>query len=107
MLADFFTKPLQGNLFRKFCEVIMGRKHINTLQEIKLPPLQERVGESDFCRVDNGQKTDGNCSEPKETKKVATYTEVATKALHNSHESERRSTSSHFQKIILLEKWFD
>jgi hypothetical protein len=27
MLADFFRKPLQGNHFRKFREVIMGHKH--------------------------------------------------------------------------------
>ena len=100
MLADFFTKPLQGNLFRKFREVIMGRKHINTLQEIPLPPLQERVERSVLSSVDNEQRTDGNVSEPK---KVRTYAEVATAALQNSHESERRSNSSHFQKIILLE----
>jgi hypothetical protein len=25
MLADFFTKPSQGSLFRKFRDVIMGR----------------------------------------------------------------------------------
>ena len=25
MIGDFFTKPLQGNLFRKFCHVILGR----------------------------------------------------------------------------------
>jgi hypothetical protein len=34
MLADFFTKPLQGSLFRKFREVIMGHKHIDTLKEV-------------------------------------------------------------------------
>jgi KUP system potassium uptake protein len=44
MLADFFTKPLQGNLFRKFREVIMGHKHIDTLREIPATPSQERVG---------------------------------------------------------------
>jgi hypothetical protein len=33
MLADFFlTKPLQGNLFRKFRTVLMGYQNINTLQ---------------------------------------------------------------------------
>ena len=31
MLADYFTKPLQGNLFRRFRDVIMGHKHINDL----------------------------------------------------------------------------
>ena len=32
MLADFFTKPLQGALFLKFREVIMGWKYISTLE---------------------------------------------------------------------------
>ena len=31
MLADFFTKPLQGNLFRKFRDVVMGYKHVRSL----------------------------------------------------------------------------
>ena len=32
MLADFFTKPLQGQLFTKFKEVLMGWKPITTLK---------------------------------------------------------------------------
>jgi hypothetical protein len=31
MLADFFTKPLQGALFRKFRNVILGYNHISSL----------------------------------------------------------------------------
>jgi hypothetical protein len=34
MLADYFTKPLQGKLFHLFRNVIMGWKHINTLKEV-------------------------------------------------------------------------
>ena len=34
MLADFFTKPLQGNLFRKFRRVILGMDGIDILNEI-------------------------------------------------------------------------
>ncbi len=44
MLADFFTKPLQGSLFRKFREVILGHKHIDSLKQSKPTPSQERVG---------------------------------------------------------------
>ena len=43
MLADYFTKPLQGNLFRRFRQVIMGYVHIN---DLLLDPdflLKERV----------------------------------------------------------------
>ena len=43
MLADYFTKPLQGNVFRRFRSVIMGYTHIN---DLLLDPdflLKERV----------------------------------------------------------------
>ncbi len=44
MLADFFTKPLQGNLFRKFRAVVLGYKHIDSLViEAEETPQQERV----------------------------------------------------------------
>jgi hypothetical protein len=46
MLADFFTKPLQGSLFRKFRDVVLGQKHINSLKQTMPVPSQERVGES-------------------------------------------------------------
>ena len=32
MLADFYTNPLQGNLFRKFMDIIMGLQHISILK---------------------------------------------------------------------------
>ena len=54
MLADFFTKPLQGSLFKKFRDVILGYKHISILQSpdqsiddsvpsVPSPPIEERV----------------------------------------------------------------
>jgi hypothetical protein len=46
MLADFFTKPLQGSLFRKLKAVVMGHKHVGTLKEIPPTPPQERVEEN-------------------------------------------------------------
>jgi hypothetical protein len=46
MLADFFTKPLQGNLFRRFKAVVLGHKHVDTLQDITPESLEERVGDS-------------------------------------------------------------
>jgi hypothetical protein len=50
MLADFFTKPLQGSLFRKFREVIMGHRHIDSLKEATPTPTQECVGEDIFTK---------------------------------------------------------
>ena len=48
MLADYFTKPLQGKLFHMFREVIMGWKHIDTLKEViqvdSSSLFKERVG---------------------------------------------------------------
>ena len=49
MLADFYTKPLQGALFRKFRSVILGYKPVSSLyQEADAPNLsdEERVGDS-------------------------------------------------------------
>ena len=68
MLADFFTKPLQGSLFTKFRDVVMEEKHIDSLKETKPTPSQERVGEDDLLEnIGNGldgQKTDVSTPEP-------------------------------------------
>lgn len=51
---QFLTKkPLQGNLFRKICNVITGEKHVNTLAIDQPMPTEERVGKT--CRqLDDG-----------------------------------------------------
>ena len=47
MLADYFTKPLQGSLFRKMRSVIMGWEHVNVLKEDYESRLdKERVAKS-------------------------------------------------------------
>jgi len=43
MLADFFTKPLSGNLFRKFRDVILGYKPVSSLRETMPHEVEERV----------------------------------------------------------------
>jgi hypothetical protein len=89
MLADFFTKPLQGNLFRKFREVIMGHKHINSLKETKPATSQERVGEvKEIVRnVTDGRKTDVSAPVPV----TNTYADAARKgAWRRPIKSERR-----------------
>ena len=55
MLADFFTKPLQGALFRKFRDVILGYKNVNSLDLAPRPELEERVGDM----RSSGSGTDG------------------------------------------------
>ena len=44
MIADFFTKPLQGALFRSFRDVILGYKHISVLDDMERDSVpEERV----------------------------------------------------------------
>ena len=45
MIADYFTKPLQGALFNKFCVVIMGWEHIDS---VSTPRNKEHVAEQVF-----------------------------------------------------------
>ena len=47
MLADFMSKPLQGKLFTRFRNVIMGWQHISTLFKPS-SPNEERVKEERF-----------------------------------------------------------
>ena len=65
MVADFFTKPLQGNLFRKFRDVVLGYKHITSLYDMTEQTLaQERVGkgEIDILR-ENINRPNANASD--------------------------------------------
>ena len=43
MIADFFSKPLQGSLFKRFSAVIMGEVDLLTFLNSKPPPPKERV----------------------------------------------------------------
>ena len=43
MLADFLSKPLQGSLFRKFRDVLLGLAHLSTLRVPTVLPGEERV----------------------------------------------------------------
>jgi hypothetical protein len=68
MLADFFTKPPQGSLFRKFRDLIMGHKHIDSLKETVPTPSQECVGRDTLLgNVRNGadkRRTDARVQKP-------------------------------------------
>ena len=43
MVADFLTKPLQGSLFNKMKDVIMGKVDIETFRKLT-SVSKERVG---------------------------------------------------------------
>ena len=47
MIADFFTKLLQGNLFRKLRDVVMGYKHISSLYSNAKESLSQECVEND------------------------------------------------------------
>ena len=45
ILADFFTKALQGNGFRKFRDVVLGENHISLqIKDGAIDGTKERVG---------------------------------------------------------------
>ncbi len=71
MLADYFTKPLQGKLFRMFRDVIMGYRHINELLLDPTFPLKERVENRDRIVIENVSTTNVKNTNP-------TYAEVVT-----------------------------
>ena len=75
MLADFFTKPLQGELFRIFRDVIMGHKHINTLLNMLIPKntSKERVGQDD---IPNTTWTATNNPENGRSGKTVSYADI-------------------------------
>ena len=60
MVADFFTKPLQGNLFTKLKAVIMGQAPYTSLDTLGPPgSSKERVGRDDVGRTtDDRTRTD-------------------------------------------------
>jgi hypothetical protein len=64
MLADYFTKPLQGKLFRNFREVIMGYKHVNELLLDPTFPLKERVENRDKIVIENVSKISNKTTNP-------------------------------------------
>ena len=53
MVADFFTKPLQGNLFRLFRDVILGYKHISELDK-----MGEKLSSEERVRKDIPREAD-------------------------------------------------
>jgi hypothetical protein len=61
MLADFYTKPLQGALFRKFRDVVLGQKPVSSLRDdldSSRLVTEERVGESRSVESDRVEETD-------------------------------------------------
>ena len=54
MLANVLSKPLQGNLFRKFRDVLLGRAHVSSLRIPAGLLREERVVRSGLTREGMG-----------------------------------------------------
>jgi hypothetical protein len=79
MIADFFTKPLQGKLFLKLRSVIMGHVHINSLNDEDSLQTEERVGRCESAASSNHsevekEKTDVRKDERADAKTSKTVT---------------------------------
>ena len=73
MLADYYTKALQGKLFHKFRNVIMGYENISTLMNLINSTFEERVGKNrEMANAENKEIS-------KETKMVTSADDVRTK----------------------------
>ena len=68
MLADYFTKPLQGRIFRAFRQVIMGYKSISWLKT-ELSLNKERVEKTNKLNLyrENSSKEEVSGKERKPT----------------------------------------
>jgi hypothetical protein len=93
MLADFFTKPLQGVLFTKFRDVLLGYEHIDSLALDPTSTLEERVGGTE--KRANGRGTDGpDCEEITdllEESTGGTWADVVRKGVDRNSERMRRA----------------
>ena len=59
MITYFFTKPLQGDLFNKFRDIVLGYKHISSLHEddedsSSQERVEKHVSKGNVKRSDDG-----------------------------------------------------
>ena len=88
MLADFFTKSLNGSLFRKFRDVILGYKPVSS-QEILPPDVEERVGNNDQWLLGRHNVSQSDTSKYKGlTRDVAIVAGKDIMKINNSHKDE-------------------
>jgi hypothetical protein len=80
MLADFFTKPLQGILFQKFRAVVLGHAHTDTLNAAIAEPIEERVGKGQPSTLDTSVQAYGTVAHGT---KYASWSDVVKRKVRN------------------------
>jgi hypothetical protein len=78
MVADYFTKPLQGALFTKLRNAIMG---ITSMDSLVRYQIEERVGKrkrNDKKNILNNLNSDVNRENSSKQEKIMTYAEALT-----------------------------
>ena len=56
MIADYFTKPSQGKLFKLFCDLIIGYKNIGDILANIESTSKERVGNKNKVTENSNMK---------------------------------------------------
>jgi hypothetical protein len=108
MLADFFTKPLQGTLFRQFRDALLGRSHVDTLATCPMTPPKERVEDPrdarGVCHTAEatgviGTVTDSTVRVPRTQVPRVTWADVVRKA-PAATQSERASSDRRYEVLL-------
>ena len=92
MMADFFSKPLQGALFRKLCDVVLGYIHIQSLHQVnEESPVEERVGKDENSNSYTGEiATNDSPTVDSVRKNQMTWTDII-KGTNKDIEGEKRN----------------
>ena len=98
MLADFFTKPLQGSLFERFRKVLMGHAHIDSLSVFPLLPSEERV--ADHNQTANGRNVRDNEQDPSVSDDVTTENKHGWSIVTNAKKRTKRQDASRAHSFV-------
>ena len=102
MLADYFTKALQGSLFVKFRNIIMGYSHIDEILCDESHPLKERVKNATLNRKMSEYESSPITRNEREKEKSDVSTKFSTYAdvVKKSIEGKRMEDVDVVKKII-------
>ena len=97
MIADYFTKPLQGKMFRAMRKVIMGHEPLSWLLK-ELSSTKERVGKKENVKFIDVN----NCANDKIEKIEKTDKKVMSYADEVTNEKSNRIAKSEYRSLTNL-----